>query len=104
MLPKAIPRVQTQDRTVNQLQQNIIPVINQINQNPLVSGTILKSQTLKTGSNTISHGLGRTLQGWVPTRIRSQATLWDSQDGNTTPQNTLILNTTADVVVDLLVF
>lgn len=104
MLPKAIAKIQTNDRTINQLQQNIIPVVNQINKNPIVTGTILQSQSLKSGSNTINHNLGRTLQGWVPVRVRSQATLWDSQDGNATPQKTLILNTTADVVVDIMVF
>jgi hypothetical protein len=104
MLPKKIPRVQTLDRNINQIQQNILPVIEEILQNPVVGGIILKSQKLAVGSNTISHNLGRTLQGWVPIRVRSQATISDLQDANTTPNLTLILYTSAAVVVDLLVF
>jgi hypothetical protein len=48
--------------------------------------------------------LSGPLQGWVVTRIKGQATLWDSQDTNPTPATTLLLNTSADVVVQLSVF
>jgi len=44
------------------------------------------------------------LTGWNPTRIRASATIFDTQDSNQTPQLTLNLVASANVVVDLLVF
>jgi hypothetical protein len=78
----------------------IEPIINKPSNNSL----ILKNISLVAGSNTINHRLGRNLQGWNPVRIRSNATLYDQQDSNQTPQLTLILVASADVVCDIMVF
>jgi hypothetical protein len=102
--PSSIPLVQTNDRNVNQLQQNFKKAIEPVLKNPIVTGTILTSVTLNSGSNSISHGLGRAIQGWTIIRQRAQANIWDSQDSNTTPQSTLALNASAKVTVDIYVF
>lgn len=60
----------------------------------LISGTV----------NVIPIGLSATLQGWTLTRIKGQATIWDTQDSNSTPSQTLNLNTSANVVVQLAVW
>lgn len=79
----------------------IDPVIN----NPIVNSVLLTNITLTTGANTINHKLGRKLVGWYPTRIRGvSATFYDNQDTNPIPHLTLILVSSADVVVDLEVF
>jgi hypothetical protein len=71
---------------------------------PLNQGQVLKSVTLKMGTNVINHLLARPLQGWFPTRVRANATLYDTQDANPYPSLTLMLVASADVVVDLYVF
>jgi hypothetical protein len=78
--------------------------LNPIIQNPANNSIILKNVVLTAGSNTINHKLGRPLQGWKPTRLRSAATLYDTQDANQTPQLTLVLVASAPVTVDLEVF
>lgn len=99
-----IPRVQTDDRNVNQLQSNISVALFPILQNPQTQGSILENVALVNGSNTINHGLNRTLQGWSIVRQRASASIYDNQDNNTNPTKTLILISNAAVTVNLYVF
>lgn len=69
------------------------------------NGTKSPDISLTAGSvNTIPIGLSQALQGWYITRIKGNAVVWDSQDSNTTPSQTLLLNTSADVVIQLQVY
>lgn len=101
---KAIARVQTENREVNQLQSNIISSLQSVIQNQLVNGRVIKDQKLTVGSNTINHGLNQTLQGWIIVRKRASSDIYDEQDSNKTPALTLILHASADVTVDIYVF
>lgn len=71
---------------------------------PPNNGLVLKNIALVTGTNVVSHRLGRVLQGWKPTRVRALAALYDLQDSNQTPELTLVLVSDANVTVDLEVF
>lgn len=96
MLPQKLDLAKMQTIWASQLD----PIIS----NPTVNNIVLKSITLTTGTNVINHKLGRVLQGWKPTRIRASATFYDLQDSNQTPQLTLILVSSANVIIDLEVF
>lgn len=88
----------------NQLQGNIEQSFQPLNkiQN---DSTILPSIQLVAGQvNVVNHTLGRKLLGWDPSRVRSQATIWDDQDNNPLPGLTLWLYTDTDVTVDLRVY
>ncbi len=100
----SIPKVQTDNRLINQLQQNILTPLEQLSRLPLSSGVILTSQVLASGANVINHTLGRNLQGWFPVRVRASATFYDTQDTNPIPDRTLNLTASAAVTVDLFVF
>ena len=97
-------RVQSSDRELNQVQSNISFALAPIVTNPAVFGILLTGQALIAGATTLNHGLGRALQGWIVVRQRASAIIWDSQDANTTPDSTLILNSSAAVTVDLYLF
>lgn len=99
-----IPLVQTTDRLINQLQQNITQAVNPVIANPLVKGVTLNRVKLVSGSNDVAHTLGRTLQGWMIVRQRASATIYDTQDANKSADKTLVLVTSADVTVDLYVY
>jgi hypothetical protein len=101
---QAIAKVQTTNREVNQLQSNILTYLNTLGQNAINSGVILKDQSLKSGTNTISTKLERPLQGWFIVRQRSAASIYDNQDNNKDNSRTLILISNADVSVDIFVF
>lgn len=78
----------------------IDPVLN----NPLNQGLLLKNISLKSGDNTVNTTLGRQLQGWYIVRQRGPASVYDKQDSNQMPNLTLVLNSSANVVIDLAVF
>ena len=101
---RSFSKVQTTDRVVNQLQDNIANALSPILKNPQVDGYILSKVTLVSGSNSINHGLDRELQGWFIVRQRASASIYDAEDSNTTPQKTIMLTSSAGVVVDIYVF
>ena len=99
-----LPYIQSTSRELSQLQTTWASQLNPVLQLPLTQGIILSDVKLVAGANVINHLLGRKLQGWVPVRVRSSATFFDTQDANTSPQLTLQLTASANCVVDLLVF
>jgi len=100
----SFPKVQTTDRLINQIQDNVARAIQSVLTGPLSNASLLTSVSLVSGANVINHGLGRKLQGWIPVRVRASATIYDTQDSNSTPALTLQLTASADVTVDLIVF
>lgn len=101
---KSIALVQTQDRNVNQLQQNLKQALDPLLQNPLLNGYVISDIELDTGDNTISHGLNRPLQGWIQVLADAGVTLYDKQSDNTTPSSTLVINSSGAAIVSLYVF
>lgn len=100
----SVALVQTLDRNINQLQQNIVPRLNRIQAAPVLNANYLQEVDLVVGSNTINHLLGRPLAGWVIIRKRAAAEIYDTQDSNTEKNTTLHLTSNAVVTVDLMVF
>lgn len=96
MLPKKLPWELAQ----TQWPQQLDPLLS----NPLNSVSILKNISLATGTNTVNHLLSAPLQGWYVIRKRAAADIYDLQDTNPTPQLTLVLHSSAPVIVDLVVF
>lgn len=90
-----------QKLNIDAMQNRWATMIDPIISNPTNSTSILKNVSLKAGTNVINHRLGAPLQGWVPCRVRANATIYDAQDSNQTPQLTLVLIASAPVVVDL---
>jgi len=101
---RAIPSVNTSDPVINRVQDNLLAGLKAIGQSPILGGSLLTGVILASGDNTIRHGLGSVLSGWMVVRQRGAATLYDKQDSNTIPASTLVLNSSAAVTVDLYVF
>jgi hypothetical protein len=79
--------------------------LNPVLENVIVKGLLLEGVPLVAGDNFINHRLGRKLQGWYITRMRSVASaIYDTQDGNPRPALVLQLNASVAVVVDIYVF
>lgn len=94
-----------QKLTLEQLQNRWSSLIDPVLMNPVNNSLLLKSIPLVSGANVINHKLGRDLQGWYVTRMRSVAiSIYDTQDSNQMPDLTLNLNASAPCVVDLVVF
>ena len=98
-MPK-LPQQLTIDALANRWASLIEPFLNR----PTNQANLLKEVQLVNGTNVINHRLGRKLQGWYLTRIRGAAVIYDNQDANQKPEQSLILVSNADVSVDLAVF
>ena len=101
--PKSIPKVQTTDRNVNQLQTNILGPLNGLLQNEIVNNNFLTGVTITSGNNSINHLLGRMNIGWVISDIigtyvftvtSANATIGATYSNNTNPiQSFTVLST-----------
>lgn len=61
----SLVKVQTTDRNVNQLQNNIANSLNPLLQNPFLFGLIVQNVSLSANATVvINHGLGRVMLGW----------------------------------------
>lgn len=89
---------------LSRIQDNVARALDQAATQPILNGVLLSSVALAVGSNIVNHGLGRTLRGWIPVRLRASATVYDTQDSNSTPALTLLLTASAAVTADLWVF
>lgn len=100
----ALPVFQSDSRELSMLQTAWATQLNPVITNPLMAGRVIKSVTLASGTNVVSHGLQRPLQGWFIVRQRAPGTAYDTQDANQTPALTLNLVASAAMSVDLYVF
>lgn len=92
-------------RVINQLQTNIQDSFRPLNSKTQNDSNIISNINLIAGKvNTINHLLGQNLSGWKIVRQRGNAIIWDVQDTNTNPSQTLLLNTSANVSIDIEVF
>lgn len=90
--------------TLSLMQTKWAQILNVLLRNPSLNCSILAKVPLAEGSNTINHLLGRRLTGWRIVRQRAAAEIYDTQDSNPNPTQTLLLTASAAAVVDLEVF
>lgn len=99
-----LQRINTPDRIINMIQDNVANILEPLSNIPLNSGQILQSVRLVSGSNNVPHKLERKPLGWFIVRQRSAGTVYDTQDTNPNPQTFLRLQASATIIVDLFVF
>jgi hypothetical protein len=78
--------------------------LNPLLSNPISNVSILNGVVLASGDNVINHKLGKKLQGWFMVGQNASATFYDKQTSNSTPQLTLVLNSSAAVTANVAVF
>lgn len=98
---RSVSLVQTTDRNVNQLQQNILQALRPLLQSPLLNGVIVQDQVLSIGDNVITHGLDRPIQGWFPCRVLDAACALYEVSSNSA---NVTINSDAVATIDLYVF
>jgi hypothetical protein len=101
---KRFPKVQTDDRKLNLIQDAIVDAVNPLLVLPLSNSIYLQGIVLASGNNLINHGLGRELQGYIVTKKDADQSIYDNQQGNNLPDKTLLLVAGGACKVDLIVF
>jgi hypothetical protein len=97
-------RVQSGDRVLSLIQDNLAKAIDDIADQPLTGGVVVSGIPLVAGPNVVNHTLNRLLVGWYLVRNRANATVFDTQDSNLMPTKTLLLTASAATTVDIFVF
>lgn len=100
----SLPIFQTESRDLGMLQTKWASILNPIVNAQQNKSIILENVSLINGITKVNHLLGRKLQGWKIVRQRASASIYDTQDSNSTPELTLSLVSNAAVVVDIEVF
>jgi len=104
-MSKTYRRVQSDDRVVNQIQDNLQEVLNDLTKTQILNNIILKDVPLTSGVlNTINHKLGRVPQGYIIIRKTANSNIWDEQAQNTVQDRTLNLRCSTTCRVDIYVF
>lgn len=100
----ALPSFNTKDVTLSLMQSAWAKTLDPIIELPINHSVLLKNVQLVSGANKINHRLDRKLQGWIIVRKRASSDIYDTQDSNQQPTLTLALQSSANVVVDIMVF
>lgn len=78
----------------------IEPILN----SPILKGRLVTGVPLINGVTIVDHKLGRKLVGWFIVGIDAQASVYDNQASNPTPQLTLSLTSDAVATTTIWVF
>ena len=95
-----LPIFQSDSREMTMLQTQWASQLNPLLTTPF-QPSLLTGIVLNTGTNTINHKLGRTMQGWFVTDINKPITVYRSQPFN---DKTLTLTASAGATVNLAVY
>lgn len=102
MIP-ALRSIRTTISDVQRLQDALNKVFNAIFQKQILDGRFIENIDLTSASTKeIDHGLGKPIRGYIVVRKNANAVIYESV--SSTPNATLILNTSANVRISLWVF
>ena len=99
-------RLTTGDLVTEQIQDNILPIVNAVQDSAILDGVLIKNQTIRSAYYTyVPHGLSRAPRGWIAVRVRGPSFIFDDQDNNADSSKSLKLRSSfIDAEVDLWVF
>lgn len=100
------PNTQVDDKQINAVQDNISLALSPLLNKDQLDSSILTNVSLLPGIvNTVPHGLGRVLRGWMVVRNHAASIpISDMQDTGGSPKLLLYLTVPSACTVDLLVF
>lgn len=96
---KAFRETYQEDAHNINLQTAVRDALKPLTNNPILDYVILKGVVIS-GTKAINHGLQRAVQGWVVTRIKSSAVIFEVKSDD----NTITLTSTSPAVIDLYIF
>jgi len=97
--------ISVRDPDLTLVQDHVEDWTEQVTGREILDGRLVTGQVLAIGDNTINHGLGRDLKGWIIVRSNAAGVdPYDKQASNASPELTLVLTSAAVATVDLWVF
>lgn len=90
-------RIQTPDRNLQLIQDNISTALNPLQAIPMAGGNMLTGIVLTSGNNNINHKLSHTPQFWILANTNAAVNLYQVSANSTV----LVLNASAAVTISL---
>lgn len=98
-----LPMIQTSLKELQLLESQWKSILDPILGNPILSGRLITDIALVSGNNTVSHKLGRALQGYIVTDMTGAfVNIYRVESPN--PTLTLVLNSSGAATIGLMVF
>lgn len=100
MALKPVTQLQHPEPLINRIQSVIVTALNQVLIIPFLDGQIITSVFIPAGVPTaVSHRLQRPVANWFVTKIDANTVIWESP--STDPNNTIVLNSSANVTINV---
>ena len=100
---KAMKTIQPSSYDMDVIQRNTKEFVQQLENNIILDGVLLKDISLSSASATIiEHKLNREYQGWMITKIDANTNVWESS--STLPKSHLTLNCSTNCIVSIYIF
>lgn len=88
-----------------QIQRNIQDVLDPISEQIHLDSILIQDISLTTGAtNYINHTLGRSISGWTVHKKNAQADIWEDTSVSVNSSKQLVLQCSANVTCDLVVY
>ena len=100
----AFQREHTGDVQQDRAQRLAQQTADAVNALPFLKGNWIKAKPIGTSATVIDHGLGRAWQGYLITRMRADARVYEAATQPADPKKQLSLQASSAVTVDLYVF
>lgn len=100
----AFKKTKLSDMSTEQLQNNIAAFAKQLVNIPILPGRIIEDISVISGVNSISHGLGRPVQGYVLVKSSAAVRIYTVEANQTNPDTILSLSADATATINLYVF
>lgn len=91
-----------EDKVFQRMQDNLVNKVNQISENPFLSGIAVNNVLLVSGNNQVPHGLNKPYTGVIITRRGNASDIFDV--ASTDPRRFVGLNCSGTCLVNLWVY
>jgi len=89
---------------VTRLQSHIKTALNPLLELPISDGILIKGLSIETTDTRVNHGLGREYEGFIITRLQSNAVIYESSTTNGNKNLFILLKGSGAATVDIYFF
>ncbi len=97
-------QIHSENPEVTRLQSHIKTTISHLLELPISDGVLIKDLSIETTDTRVNHGLGRTYEGFIITRLQSNAVIYESSSTNDDKNLFILLKGSSAATADIYFF
>jgi hypothetical protein len=97
-------QIHSENAEVTRLQSHIKTTLTPLLELPISDGVLIKNLSIETSDTRVNHGLGREYEGFVVTRLQSNAVIYESDSTNTDKNLFILLKGSSAATADIYFF